>query len=84
MKLIVVPGRLISPTQIELSVPVDLSESEIEVEIRVKSSHTEGSQMKLVEFLLDLQGRNQNKPGRTKEDIDQQIREERDSWETGR
>jgi len=79
MSAIVVPGRLVSPTQIELSRPIHVTNPAIEVEVRERS---EVRQQALIELLESLMRR---PPGtRSKEDIDRQIEEERSSWDDGR
>jgi len=76
---IVVDGRLISPTQIELDTPVAIADPSVIVEIRPRSAPKREAALALLERLLSLP------PGtRSKEDIDRQIQEERDSWESGR
>lgn len=72
---LVVRGRLTGPTSVELDEPVSASGAEVEVIVRGGSevNHSGG------EDILDLLRR--IPPGtRSKEDIDRQIREERDSW----
>jgi hypothetical protein len=76
MTTIIVPGRLVSPTCIELAHPVSLNDGEIEVEIRQPHSGRQQAALLLLQLLAASPSR-----GRTKEDIDEQIREERESWE---
>jgi hypothetical protein len=72
-RTVVVKGRLVGPSTVELAEPVAAQPgSEVEIVVRVT---TAGGTGKLSEFLRSLP------PGtRTKEDIDRQINEERDSW----
>jgi hypothetical protein len=73
---IVVKGVLLSPTHLELATPVTGLAGEVEVEMRPVGKSEKKTARDLVEFLRTLP------PGtRTKEDIDAQIREERESCE---
>jgi hypothetical protein len=76
---IIVPGRLVSPTQIELSRPINVSDPAIEVEVRERSANRDQALADLMQFMM-------SRPAgtRTKEDIDRQIEEERNSWDNGR
>jgi hypothetical protein len=72
-RTIVVKGRLVGPSTVELAEPVAAQPgSEVDVVARVTMPVGSG---KLSDFLRSLP------PGtRTKEDIDRQINEDRDSW----
>jgi hypothetical protein len=76
---IVVEGRLVSPTQIELSEPIEVADSAVEVEVRPRREQRRQMMLDYLCRLKALPGR-----GRSAEDIMRQIEEERDSWETGR
>ena len=70
-RTVVIKGRVIGPQTVELDQPLPEHTSEVEVVARVKTA----GGGKLSDFLRSLP------PGtRTKEDIDRQIDEERDSW----
>jgi hypothetical protein len=79
MSPIVVEGRLISPTQIELSKPVAVADAAVEVEIRPRPAARREALIALLQRMAALPPGN-----RSKEDIDRQIQEERDSWESRR
>jgi hypothetical protein len=65
-------GRLCDPRHIELAEPIDAVGEEVEVIIRPIRPQSGKSIFEVIAALP---------PGtRTKEDIDRQIREERDSW----
>jgi hypothetical protein len=74
---IVVMGVLVSPTQLELDTPVTGLTGPVEVQMRpVQPGASKENTLRLLEYLRSLP------PGtRSKEDIDAQIREERESWE---
>jgi hypothetical protein len=76
MSPIVVQGRLVSPTHIELSQAVVVSDPAVEIEIRPRAQSNRESVLALLEAMAAFPTRN-----RSKEDIDRQIQEERDSWE---
>lgn len=76
MSPIVVEGRLISPTQIELAHPVHVSDSSVEVEIRPRQEARREALLALLQRMAARPAR-----GRTMEDIQRQIEEERYSWE---
>jgi hypothetical protein len=76
MTPIVVQGRLISPTHIELSQAVVVSDPAVEIEIRPLPQPHNASIKNLLEAMAAFPSRN-----RSKEDIDRQIQEERDGWE---
>lgn len=76
MSPIVVHGRLMSPTHIELSQAVVVSDPAVEVEIRSRAQPNRESVLALLESMAAFPTRN-----RSKEDIDRQIREEREGWE---
>lgn len=72
-RTVVVKGRLVGPHTVELDEPLPEQASEIEVRARVETAEGRGT---VTDFLRSLP------PGtRTKEDIDRQINEERDSWD---
>jgi hypothetical protein len=81
MTTIIVKGRLVSPTRVELLEPVTDALGDVEVVVRQDSDRDEPQALdrnarELVEFLKSLP------PGtRPKEDIDRQIEEERSSWD---
>lgn len=71
-KAIVIKGRVTSPRTIELDEPLPNEAREVEVHARLRDEVSHG---KLSDYLKSLP------PGtRSKEDIDAQINEERDSW----
>ncbi len=71
----VVKGRLTGPRTVELSEAVSEATEEVEVLIRPVAVTAQQPTLSVSEFLKRLP------PGtRSREDIDQQIREERDSW----
>jgi len=73
---IVVNGRLVGPTHIELDEPVASLKGDVEVLLRVRQTPANASAETLSEFLRRIP------PGtRSREDIDRQLRQERDSWE---
>jgi hypothetical protein len=76
---IVVEGRLVTPTQIELSEPVEVGNPAVEVEIRSRAPR---QQHTLLEHLQRLASRPAR--GRSYEDIMRQVAEERSSWESER
>lgn len=72
---IVVKGRLISPTAVELDEPVSQMTKEVEVILRPVAQEQTDPGETVGEFLRRLP------PGsRNKEDMDRQILEERNSW----
>lgn len=74
-KPIVVRGHLGGPRRIDLDEPVNEVTGEVEVTLRVIEPAPADSSQDVFEFLRSLP------PGtRSKEDIDRQIAEERDSW----
>jgi hypothetical protein len=81
MTTVIVKGRLVSPTRVELLEPVVDAQSDVEVVVhpasgRPKVEALDRDARELVEFLKQLP------PGtRSKEDIDEQIEEERSSWD---
>jgi len=74
-RVIVVHGRLTGPRQVELDESVTEMEGEVEVVLRPISVRRESKAEDIFDYIARLPGGT-----RTKEDIDQQIREERDSW----
>ena len=75
-RAIIVRGRLSGPRRIDLDEPVDQLSGEVEVFVRsIQSKPADAEQRDIFDVLRSLP------PGtRTKEDIDRQIAEERDSW----
>ena len=74
-RAIVVKGRMISPTTIELDESVPEVTGGVEVILRSVAPDQTDEGETVFEFLRRLP------PGtRTKEDIDRQIREEREAW----
>ena len=77
VRAVVVKGHLLDSRRVELDEPVDAEAGEVEVIVRVAdpaSSLDDGESVSA--FLRGLP------PGtRSKEDIDRQIREERESWD---
>jgi hypothetical protein len=74
----VVKGRLVGPTTVELYEPLTILAGTSEVDVVVSVPPLAGSQAlaALINHFKSLP------PGtRTKEEIDRQIQEERDSWE---
>jgi hypothetical protein len=71
---VVVKGRLTGPTSVELDQPVD-DTTPSEVEVVIRPAPAGGAKMSVSEFLRKLP-----RGTRSKEDIDRQIREERESW----
>ena len=70
-RTVVVKGRVVGPSTVELETPLPEEVRDVEVTARV-DDRVEG---KLSDYIRSLP------PGtRSKEDIDQQIREEHDSW----
>jgi hypothetical protein len=80
-QIIVVKGRLVSPTTVELDSPVEMPRDSDNVEVILPATPLDERSRrektkKLIEHLMSLP------PGtRTKEDINRQIQEERDTWE---
>ena len=71
-KAIVIKARATSPRTLELEEPLPEDARDVEVHARLREETSHG---KLSDYLKSLP------PGtRTKEDIDAQINEERDSW----
>jgi hypothetical protein len=72
-RAVVVKGHLVGPRTVQLDEPVHQPTCEVEVILRVpaEAPTTEG----LAAFLRSLPAGT-----RTKADIDQQLRDERDSW----
>ncbi len=74
-RAIVVRGRLADSQHIELDEPVTELEGPVEVVLRAVPHRSEGEEEDIFDFIAKLP------PGtRSKENIDRQIREERDSW----
>jgi len=79
MSAITVQGRLVTPTQIELSEPVVVNDPAVEVVIRPRQEQRHDSLVSLLMRMAAMPSR-----GRSKEDIDRQIREEREGWDDRR
>ena len=79
MSPIVVEGRFISPTQIELSLPVHVQDSTVEIEIRSCPEKRREATLELLKRMAATPSR-----GRSLEDINRQIEEERSSWDDRR
>jgi len=74
-RAIVVRGKLADAQHIELDEPVTEIEGPVEIVLRSVSHEAESEKEDIFDFIAKLP------PGtRSKEDIDRQIREERDSW----
>ena len=72
---LVVTGRLVGPTTVELDEPVLGLTGSVEIILRALPDERDRTEESIFDFLRRLP------PGtRTKEDVDRQIREERDSW----
>lgn len=72
----VIKGRLVGPTRVELFEPAGNVETEVEVLVRPTTASRTPPAQNLAQFLESLP------PGhRTQGEVDAQIREERDSWE---
>lgn len=77
---IVIRGRLVGPTNVELDEPVPDLAADVEVIVRPRQE-TEAARpsSNILDFLRQLP------PGtRTREEIDAQIREEREGWDNRR
>jgi hypothetical protein len=70
-RTVTIKGRVVGPSTVELEEPLPDLTREVEVVAHV---HDKGAG-KLSDYLRELP-----RGTRTKEDIDRQIREERDSW----
>jgi hypothetical protein len=74
-RTVVVGGKLSDSRHVELDEPVTDLEGPVEVVLRSIAPETEGTGEDIFDFIAKLP------PGtRSKEDIDQQLREERESW----
>jgi hypothetical protein len=73
-----VKGRLTSPTTVELYAPLPMQTggNEVEVVLARETPADNSRMLALLEHLRSLPPGN-----RSREDIDRQIQEERDSWE---
>ncbi|MEW6127071.1 MAG: hypothetical protein AB1757_08530 [Acidobacteriota bacterium] len=75
---LLIKGRLTSPTTVELEEPVLETTNDVEVVLRLVRKSRICHNQPVFEFLQQLpEGK------RTKEEIDAQIREERDAWDNG-
>jgi hypothetical protein len=74
-KAIVVRGKLSDPLHIELAEPVTELQGEVEIVVRPVPSSRTHLHRDIFDFIASLP------PGtRSKEDIDRQVQEERDTW----
>lgn len=74
-RTVVVRGRVVGPSTVQLEEPLPEQASEVEVRAELPDEAGDTRRGRLSDYLRSLP------PGtRTKEDIDQQVREERDSW----
>ena len=74
-RAVVVRGRLADSRHIELDEPVTELDGAVEVVLRPIPTRVEGEEEDIFDFIAKLP------PGtRSKEDIDRQMREERESW----
>jgi hypothetical protein len=76
-RAITVKGRFINPRTVELDEPVSEFTGDVEVILRAVTGDETSKGESVFEFLRRLPIGT-----RTKEDIDRQVREERDSWGT--
>lgn len=74
-RAIVVRGKLTDAQHIELDEPVTEMEGLVDVVLRGVPSDTDGQDEDIFEFIAKLPAGT-----RSKEDIDRQVREERESW----
>jgi hypothetical protein len=70
-KTVIIKGRVVGPSTIELSEPLPAQTREVEVVARIADKDAG----KLSDYLRGLPAGT-----RSKEDIDRQVRDERDSW----
>ena len=76
VRAVVVKGHLVDSRRVELEEPVDVETREVEIIVRVaEPARNASGGDSVAAFLRSLP------PGtRSKADIDQQVREERESW----
>ena len=74
-RAIVVKGRVVGPTTVELVEQVPPTETEVEVVVPVGDEVAGDRRERVVEYLRRLPV-----GMRTKEEIDRQLREEREAW----
>jgi hypothetical protein len=76
VRAVVVKGHLVDPRRVELEEPVDVETREVEIIVRVaEPARNTSDSDSVAAFLRSLP------PGtRSTADIDQQVREERESW----
>jgi len=74
-RAIVVRGRLADSRHVELDEPVTEMKGPVEVVLRPLPERAEGEEEDIFDFIAKLP-----LGTRSKEDIDRQIREERESW----
>lgn len=72
---VVIKGKLIGPRNVELDQPVSGAKAEVEVVVHPLSAPPAANGETISQFLRRLPAGN-----RTKQDIDEQVREERGSW----
>jgi hypothetical protein len=74
-KIHIISGRLIDSTHVELDEPAENVRGEVQVLVKALTDTRSDDGMSMLEFIDSLP------PGtRSKKDIDQQIRAERDAW----
>jgi len=73
---VIIKGRLVGPTRVELLQPAGDVEVEVEVVVHPAIAANQPPAQNLAQFLESLPAGQ-----RTKEEVDAQICEERDSWE---
>ncbi|MGH2585187.1 MAG: hypothetical protein ACRDJE_09755 [Dehalococcoidia bacterium] len=75
-RAIVVKGRVVGPTTVELDQPVAGVAGEVDVVLRILDTGNGTPEETIFDFLRRLP------PGtRSKDEIDQQVRAERESWD---
>jgi hypothetical protein len=72
---VVIKGRLVGPQSVELDEPVVGGKPDVEVIVRISPDGAPGKVESVFDFLRRIPA-----GGRAREDIDRQIREERDDW----
>ena len=73
---LIVKGRLVGPTTIELAEPISPHATDVDLLVRISVHASAGDGETVVQFLRRLA------PGtRSKQEIDEELRKERDSWE---
>ena len=70
-----IKGKLVGPRNVELEQAVSDTNADVEVIVRTRQADQRADRQAVSDFLRHLP------PGkRTREDMDRQIRDERDSW----